>query len=160
MMDDDDDLLAQELGKIGGLAGEVVGILHGVGTMSGTPISLSVQAVTRFLPTEIFSEQLLLNVPADKALRLGFAILSRLGELQKKGTEDAPYPFLKAVVKAGFFNMNPSVIYFEILQGDSSSCTVTLTGAAKEGLIKQKIAEKAVQRVMTDLREAVGQSPI
>jgi len=156
----DDDLLAQELGKIGRLAGEVGGTLHGVGRMSSAPIFLSVQAVTRFLPTEIFSEQLLLHVPADNALRLGFSILSRLGELQKKGTEDAPYPSLSAVVKAGFFNLNPSVIYFEIRQGDSSSCTVTVTGAAKEGLIRQQIAKKVVQRVTANLREAVGQFPI
>ena len=156
----DDDLLAQELGKIGELGGKIGGALSGAGKLSGTAASLGVQAVAKFLPTETFSKQLPLNVPADKALSLGFFVLSKLGELQKKGTEDAPYPFLKAVVKAGFFNMNPSVVYFEILQGNSLSCTVTVTGAAKEGLIKQKTAEKAVQRVMTRLREVVDQQVI
>jgi len=156
----DDDLLAQELGKIGELGGKIGGVLSGAGKLPGTGTSLGVQAVAKFLPTETFFRQFTLDLPAEKALRLGFFVLSKLGDLQKKGGEDAPYPFLKAVVKAGFFNMNPSVVYFEILQGDSSSCTVTVTGIAKEGLIKQKTAEKAVQKVMTYLREAVDRHVI
>jgi len=56
--------------------------------------------------------------------------------------------------------MNPSVVYFEILQGDASSCTVTVTGAAKEGLIKQKTAGKAVQKVIAHLHEAIDRQLI
>jgi hypothetical protein len=153
----ENDLLARELGKIGRLAAEIGGTLPGVETVSGSGVSSRVQAVAGFLPTEIFSAQLPLNVPADKALRAGFSILSRIGEIQKKETEETFYPCLIVVAKGGFLNMNPSVIYFQILHADSSSCTVTVTGAAKEGRIKQKTAERVVQRVMTCLREAIDQ---
>ena len=151
----EDDLLAQELGKIGALGGQIGGALSGAGKLPDSSASLVVQVVAKFLPTETCTQQISMNVPADKALKLGFFVLSKQGEMQKEADVDAPYPFLKAVVKAGFFNMNPSVVYFEILQGDSSSCTVTVTGAAKEGLIKQKTAEKAVQKVITHLREVI-----
>ncbi len=43
---------------------------------------------------------------------------------------------------------------------DASSCTVTVIGAAKEGLIKQKTAEKAVQKVITHMREAIDRQLI
>ena len=157
----DDDILARELDKIGRAGaeiGEIGGALLGVETISGTGVSLGAQAAARFLPTEVFSEQRLLNVPADKALRLGFSVLSRLGDLQRGGPEEVPHPSLRAIVRAGLLNMSPTVVYFEILRADSSSCTVKLTGAAKEGLIRQRIAEKAVHRVMSALREAVDQS--
>lgn len=156
----EDDLLAQELGKIGALGGKIGGALSGAGKIPDVSASLAVQVVAKFLPTETCTQQLSLHVPADKALKLGFFVLSKQGEIQKEAAVDAPYPFLKAVVKAGFFNMNPSVVYFEILQGDASSCTVTITGAAKEGLIKQKTAEKAVQKVITHLREAIDRQLI
>jgi hypothetical protein len=156
----DDDILAQELGKLAELGGKIGGALTGAGKSIDSSGSLSVQIVAKFLPTETFSQQLALNLPADKALKLGFFVLAKLGEMQKKDTEDAPYPFLKVVVRAGFLNMNPAIVYFEILQGDASSCTVTITGAAKEGLIKQKTAEKAVQKVMAHLREAVARKII
>ena len=48
--------------------------------------------------------------------------------------------------------MNPAVVFFEILEGDTSGCEVTVTGAAKEGLIKQQTAQKAVQNVVMELK--------
>jgi hypothetical protein len=156
----DDDILAQELGKLGELGGKIGGLLSGEGKSSDTTGSLGVRIVAKFLPTETFSQQLPLDISADKALKLGFFVLSKLGEMQKKDMEDVPYPFLKVVVRAGFLNMNPAIVYFEILQGDATSCTVTITGAAKEGLIKQKTAEKAVQKVTAQLREAMARKII
>jgi hypothetical protein len=47
--------------------------------------------------------------------------------------------------------MNPAVVFFEILEGDSAGCEVIITGAAKEGLIKQHTAQKAVQSVVEAL---------
>jgi hypothetical protein len=156
----DDDILAQELGKLGELGSKMGGVLSGMEKLTGTAVSVGVQVVAKFLPTESFSLQFSMEVPADKALKLGFFVLSKLGEMQKKDVEDAPYPYLKAVIRSGFFGMNPAVVYFEILQGDASACTVTIAGAAKEGLIKQKTAEKAVHKVTAHLREAIAQRVI
>jgi len=42
----------------------------------------------------------------------------------------------------------------EITAIDAAGCTVSITGAAKEGLIKQRTAEKAVNRVAAALGSA------
>jgi hypothetical protein len=61
------------------------------------------------------------------------------------------------VVGSGILNMNPAIVWLEILAGDSTRCEVTVTAAAKEGLIKQHAAAKAGQRVVAALKEmAIG----
>jgi hypothetical protein len=42
-------------------------------------------------------------------------------------------------------------VFLEILGGPSDTCEITITAVAKEGLIKQHTAEKAVQRVASEI---------
>jgi hypothetical protein len=51
--------------------------------------------------------------------------------------------------------MNSAVVHAEILGVEGGTCTVLLTAAAKEGLIKQHTAEKAIKRV-ADLLRGLG----
>ena len=158
MSKSDDDILAQEIGKAGELGGELGGLFSSgsaVGKTAGLGGSLGATLAAKFLPTETFTEKLPLKIPPEKALKLGFSVLTKLGVLQTDDDNKPPYPLLKALVKSGFLNMNPAVVYFEILDGDSTACEVTVTAAAKEGLIKQHTAEKAVQRVVSALRGMV-----
>jgi len=55
-------------------------------------------------------------------------------------------------VMTGAMNMNPAVVDVEIFALGPQACRATLTGTAKEGLIKQRAGEKAVRAVL----EAVG----
>ena len=87
----------------------------------------------------------------DRNIQLGFSALTRLGRLQVEESDGSPYPMLKAVVGSGSLNMNPAVVFLEILEGSSDTCEITITAAAKEGLIKQHTAEKAVQRVASEI---------
>jgi len=150
-----DDILAQELGKIGELGGRFGALFTSTDSKAaGEAASLGAQFAAQFLPTESHTEKLDLKVAPEKALKLAFSVLARLGEVQADDNKTL-YPFLKAVVHSGFVNMNPAVVYVEILEGDSTSCEVTITAAAKEGLIKQHTAGKAAQRVASMLRGIV-----
>lgn len=158
MDNNDDDILARELGKVGELGGKIGGLLTGGsanGKAAGLGSSLGPQFVAKFLPTETCTEKLALKISPEKALKLGFSVLMKLGELQPENDIKPPYPLLKAVIKSGFLNMNPAVVYLEILEGDSAGCEVTISAAAKEGLIKQHTAAKVVQRVVSALRGLV-----
>ncbi len=48
--------------------------------------------------------------------------------------------------------MNPTVVHVEVIGVDDDSCTLLVSGAAKEGWIKQRSAEKAVNRIVDFLR--------
>jgi hypothetical protein len=150
------DILGEELGKLGELGGKIGGLLSGKTGSSGG--SHAVQFTTKFLPTETASEKLILGIGVDRALKLGYSVLLKTGELKSEDGPKAPYPMLKAIVSSGFLNMNPAVIYLEILEGDEKGCEVTVTAAAKEGLIKQHTAAKALQRVVSALRTSMGES--
>jgi len=120
-----DDILAQELGKLGELAGRLEAVLPGGSAGSkivGMGGSFGAQFAAKFLPTETFTEKLALKIAPEKALRLGFSVLMKLGELQKSSDDNPPYPLLKAVVGSGFLNMNPAVVYLEILEGNATGC--------------------------------------
>jgi hypothetical protein len=154
MSDSPEDILSRELAKLASLSGSIGHLLSGATggeKEAGKAASLGTQFALRFLPTERYSEKLTLAVPPERALKYGYSVLAEMGSLQKQAGEEAPYPFLKAVVGSGFMGMNPAVIFFEILEGDTAGCVVIITGAAKEGLIKQHTAQKAVQSVVEAL---------
>ncbi|MFN8528714.1 MAG: hypothetical protein U0670_08900 [Anaerolineae bacterium] len=154
MSSDPNDLLAKELAKLAALGGSVGQILSGAGDAGNVAehaTSLGVRFAMRFMPTERYTEKLSLAMPPDKALKIGCSALSKLGSLQKQD-EQSPYPVLTAVIGSGMMNLNPAVVYFEILEATDSKCEITLTGAAKEGLIKQHTAEKAVKRAVNEIR--------
>ncbi len=152
MPNSDDDILSRELGKTAEFGAKLGGILSGVEEAVGTAASFGAQFTAKYLPTESFAEKVALKITPEKALKLGFSVLTKLGKLQTEEDVKAPYPLLKAVIGSGFLNMNPAVVYLEILEADSTSCVVTITAAAKEGLIKQHTAAKAVQRVVSGLK--------
>lgn len=150
-----EDLLSNELAKLTGMSGAVGHVLgHGTEGVLGAGLTAGLGAKfgERFLPTERYSEKLNLSLPPDKALKRGYSVLAKMGALEEQAGEQAPYPFLRAVVRSGFLAMNPAVVYFEILDGDASGCEIIISGAAKEGLIKQQTAQKAVQSVVAELK--------
>jgi hypothetical protein len=160
MSDSDDDVLARELGKIGERGAKLGELLSGqpeVGKAGALGGSIGAQFAAKLLPTESYSQKLALNISQERALKLGYSVLTKLGQLQTDDNKP-PYPLLKAIIQSGFLNMNPTVVYLEILDGDSQRCEVTITGAAKEGLIKQQTAEKAVRRVASALSSLANEA--
>jgi hypothetical protein len=158
MSNSPEDILSKELGKLTGLSSSVGRLLSGHvdgALQAGLTAGLGTQFAERFLPTERYCEKLKVAMPPEKALKRGFSVLAKMGAMEEEKGAQAPYPFLKAVVRSGFMSMNPAVVFFEILDGDASGCEVTVTAAAKEGLIKQQTAQKAVRRVVDELKQLV-----
>jgi hypothetical protein len=155
-----DDLLAQELGKLGELSGRIGDDLLQAATggkskgSSGFAGSLGARFAAQFLPTESVTRTLNFDLSPDYLLRIGYSVLTKLGSIQSDTSETRLYPLLRAVIGSGFMNQNPTVVYFEILSSTKEKSTLTLTAAAKEGLIKQRSAEKALTRVVNAIEEA------
>ena len=148
-----EDILSKELAKLTGLSSSVGRPVsgHTDGVLgAGLPAALGTQFAERFLPTERYCDKFQMPMSPEKALKRGCSALAKMGAMEGDEGAQAPYPFLKAVVRSGFMGMNPAVVFFEILDGDASSREVTVTAAAKEGPIEQQTAQKAVQSVVGD----------
>ena len=108
------------------------------------------------VPTRQFQRQV--SVSGDPAQVIAkatsfFASKGRIADDPEAPTSQ--YPKISGVVEAGFFNMNPTLVHIEVISAGDKSCTLLLSGSAKEGLIKQQSAEKAVGRV-ADFLKTIG----
>ena len=146
-----DELLARELGKIGALGGRIGG--GAAGALGG---SLGAGLAARFLPSEQCRKEVTVSLDAVRVLtELAFFLHreGRLADEREAGT--SPYPKMSGVLGSGFFKLNPTVVHVEVIGVDDHACTLLVSGAAKEGLIRQRSAEKAVGRIVAFL-ESMG----
>lgn len=148
-------LLAKELVKAGKLGGKIGGGPAGsIGGWLGGIIA------SKVLPTETCEQQVIVRQPLQTVLTKMATFLASAGRLAGED-EAAPsdFPSLTGVVGAGFFNMNPAAVQVEVLIATDRACTVRIRAAAKESLIRQHAAEKAVQRVI-DYLHTLGAQPL
>jgi hypothetical protein len=136
-----DQILARELGKVGALGGAIGGLAPGA---AGGYLGSSIAA--RFLPTETFSTTRQIRKKPDDAVRTVFEVLSSIGRITDEFTDELAAPRLSAVVGSGFLKMNPAIVHVHVAPREDGTVDITTTAAAKEGLIKQHTAEKAVTR--------------
>jgi hypothetical protein len=130
-----DDVLERELAKLGGVVAR------------GPMGAASVKWVARRLSSSSAEGTLEVPMNAREALGQAFKALTELGEILPDEIEHAA-PALRAVVGSGALGMNPAVVDLSVEPVTESLAKVTIRATAKEGLIKQHTAEKAVKRVI------------
>jgi hypothetical protein len=141
MSKSDDDILASEIGKAGALGGKIGG--GQAGALGGR---LGGQWVAKLLPNDTY------EISNDVVAELTTVISTITNLLNNKGkllgTQETSGIFeIKGLVGSGFFNMNPAILTIWIKQETQKKVQITIRGTAKEGLIKQHTAEKAVLMV-------------
>jgi hypothetical protein len=128
-----DDVIKEELGKLGG--GEL--------GLSG----LGAQLVADRMPSNVYTVAFQVRATADaacEAIALGAANVGRV----IGGDPSRPRAAVRAVIRAGFWNLNPTVVEVEVSDAPEGQSRITLTGTAKEGLVKQRSGQKAVERLI------------
>lgn len=135
-----DEILACELGKLGKL-----GNIIGPGGSSGANFA------AQFLPTERFTESLRIEVEAGHVLQSVFRILTSMGQITDEFAESSSSPRLSAIVGSGFLKLSPAVVHVQVVPAGEHSSEVSIVAVAKEGLIKQRTAEKAVKAFRAEL---------
>ena len=138
-----DEILARELGKLGKL-----GNIIGPGGSSGANFA------AQFLPTETFSESLRIEAEAGHVLQSAFRILTSVGQITDEFAESSGLPRLSAIVGSGFLKLNPAVVHVQVVPAGDHGSDVSIIAVAKEGLIKQRSAEKAVREFRAELSKA------
>jgi hypothetical protein len=151
MSDKVDELLARELGKLSSAATETslgaadLPLGGWFGRLTGF---LNRKVSEKFLPTVRFEKTIELKSPPEAVFQRLADFFSKKGRLLEEGeVGESPHPTLSAVIGSGFFNLNPTVVHARVVAATAEGCTLVLAAAAKEGLIKQKSAQKAVNRL-------------
>lgn len=148
----DDDLLAKELEKLAAAGGKIAAKISGKSSPAVTAEDSEImRKAARRLDTDQYREERMIEGDARSVLQLAYDALKNTGRiLEENERESSVNPRIPGVVGAGFFGKNPAVVHAEIVGADERRCTLRLTGAAKEGLIKQGTARKAVEKVLRE----------
>jgi hypothetical protein len=144
MSSEQDEMLARELAKVGSLGGKIGG--GAAGALGG---SLGATFAARFLPTEQYQQQVSVSRNVATTLTKVVSFLASEGRIANDGEAGtSQYPKVSGILGSGLLNMNPTLVHVEVIGVDNDSCTLLVSGAAKEGLIKQRSAQKAVVRIV------------
>lgn len=138
----EDDILAREISKFGALGG---GLGSGVGGALGGAMGAGL--VAKHLPNNALQLTLEIAAPARDVLETAFNILREQGKITEDAEAPSELPTITALVGAGFFNLNPTLVSVQVAPISATLTKVSIHGTAKEGLIKQHAGEKATKRI-------------
>ncbi|WP_239616832.1 hypothetical protein [Cohnella mopanensis] len=145
-----DQILINELGKIGEVSGAIAGML------TGSSLNIISQSISgklgarwgaKLLKSIGYNDKLLYHQDVQSAMENVAKILARNGKLIDT-SELLTTPHLTAVIGSGAGNMNPTIVCVEFIPISPNSTSINIYGTAKEGLIKQRSAEKAVKKII------------
>jgi hypothetical protein len=144
--DEEEEILLNRLGRLGWRSGRLTG-----GPRGASGGRLGARLGARLLPEDVHEIELVLVLPLDEALLLARSVLSSLGE-PVDGIQLADTHQVRAVVRSGALNLNPTVVTLQLVATASASTTIRVRGVAKEGLIRQRAGHKAAECVAARLR--------
>ncbi|HKE78875.1 MAG TPA: hypothetical protein VKB54_06190 [Solirubrobacteraceae bacterium] len=130
----EEQVLVRELGRLGGGRGGRFGA----------------ERAAKRIRTDRCEEALECDTSPDEVLRATAVVLARLGRL----LDDAPTSSdeeVWAVVGGGAGGLNPVVVRVEADRLGGGGCRAVVRACAKEGLIKQRAAQKTAARVRDEL---------
>jgi hypothetical protein len=131
VIDEEDEILAAELGKLGG---------RGAG------------AVGRRLRKDVHEIEMTVAEPPDDVLVRVVSLITSGGVVVAQTGLDDGKAIVRGIVGSGAMNLNPTVITVTISAASAGGTAVHIRGAAKEGLIKQRAGHKAAERFAVTLR--------
>lgn len=105
--------------------------------------------VARYMESQKFETVVAVRADSVNAAVAFSDAIARLGRLLDDGPSE-PDGTISGVIGGGISNKNPAVVQVRIAPEAEGRCRATLTGTAKEGVIKQRTAERAVKRLLGD----------
>jgi hypothetical protein len=156
-----DKILARELAKLGAIGGGIGGAIDGGASASAGVLGGGAGAYfgAKYLETETHSQKLAVSSDAKSVLGVALNVLSTLGKIVPNDEMEVASPCVAAIVGSGILKMNPCMTVVEVTSSSTSETILTISGAAKEGLVKQKTAEKAVSKIVKGLAASLSISP-
>ena len=145
-------ILKDQLGKLGAGSGAAGGFVGG-GLLSSLGGALGGYSGSRWvvalLRTIEYQKCMELPCTPEEAMHSAVSVLASMPSFNR-WIHDAPHstvPFFAAIVGSGFWQMNPTIVCLEVVPADNGNANVHIAAMAKEGLINQHSAEKAVKNI-------------
>lgn len=137
-------ILEEQLAKVGALGGGI-----GAGLAGALGGALGAGLTAKILPTVDYQYCVTYKGPLDHAVRAAYGAIIASEGYRKMINTDAHFdlPVFSAIIGSGALNMNPAVVCVVVEGMDEANTNIHISGSAKEGLIKQRTAEKAVMRI-------------
>jgi hypothetical protein len=157
VMDDEDEILASELGKLGakgGSAGAAVGASLGIpgdAAASSRGGAWGAAFAGRRLRKDVGETEIALAAPLDEVFVRVVSLIEAMGRLVAQAGPADGRAVVRGIVGAGVMDLNPAVVTVTLAAAGEDGTQVHLRGAAKEGLIKQRAGHKAVERLAARL---------
>lgn len=111
--------------------------------------------MARLMPVNAAEQTVTVEIPAA---RVRDAILRLLGTALLPPPDSSPADPIRALVGSGRLNLNPALLTITIASPGESTTQVSVRGAAKEGLVKQRGGEQALTRFIGVLASSLAQA--
>jgi hypothetical protein len=160
MADDEDEILAAELGKIGATGGRMGAVISGLLGLQGNSAASALGGgagakwVGRRLPKNTCEIETFVAGPLNETYVRVASLLAALGRIVAETAPANGTGVVRAVFGAGAMNLNPAVVTVTMTATGQDTTALRIRGVAKEGLIKQRAGEKAAMRVAAHLQES------
>jgi len=123
------------------------------GPITMKPSTAGIELVGKILKEETFEILLELNCSREDApKKFRTAILNCQGSKAVKDLKQEQYHIVSGVIGSGYMNLNPAVIIVVIFEENGQTKAI-IKAVAKEGLIKQQTAQKAVNKILQKVNE-------
>jgi hypothetical protein len=149
MVEDEDEILVRALGEVGAAGGALGAPMGG-----GFGGRLGSRFTARFLKTVSQEAELTLHLPLSAAAERVQDVLTAMQHpiIQDSLESMTGQNKITAIAGGGIGNLNPVVITVKLTAHGGRSTAVKIRTAAKEGLIRQRSAEKAMKKFVGMLR--------
>lgn len=134
-------------------------LVREIGKLAGFFGGFGARLAARRLPVE--ESVASLTIPANKArVQAGVSeILSSVGRLTDEFASETPEDCLSAIVGSGQMNLNPTIVHVHVVESSGDTTLLSMRALAKEGLVKQQSAQRALERIKILLIDRYGASP-
>ena len=132
MTEREERVLVRELGKLAGFFG-----------------GFGARFAARRLPVEE-SEASIAVADGSTDVRTSLAgILRGIGAITNEFAAETPMDSISAIVGSGHMNLNPTIVHVRIVESSDATTLLFFLAIAKEGLMKQQSAQRAIERITT-----------
>ena len=132
----ENEILVREIGKLAGFFG-----------------GFGARAAARRLPVEQYEIKIEVPLAAGEVRIRTSQVLRSLGVLVDDFALETEPDTLSAVVGSGHMNLNPTIVHVQFVGASDNSSQLAIKGIAKEGIVKQDSARKAVERIIALLSD-------
>lgn len=136
MTQTEEKVLVREIGKLGGIFGGGFGA----------------RFAAKRLPVEDCDASITIDADKEDVRTSLCEILEDVGKLTNEFASESAADLISVIMGSGHLNLNPTIVHVRLDEGLQGSTVLSVRAIAKEGLVKQHSARRAIENIGAHLR--------